>query len=109
MSRMEKIGIILVAIPALLLIESCGKKPLPCFMTNPEEENIHVHQPVTFSAYCSNNGEEFFWEFYDNEDSIEFDPVVVKYFNDTGIVNVSLTAINGNKSAIYKKSIMVKP
>ena len=106
---MRKIGAILVVILALCFIESCGKRPLPCFMTNPEEDNIHVNQPITFSAYCSNNGEEFFWEFYDNEDSIEFDPVLVKYFKDTGTVSVSLTAINGNKSAIYKKSITVKP
>lgn len=93
----------------LMLITSCAKNPLPCFMTNPEEDNIHVSQPVTFSAYCSNNSEEFFWEFYGNEDSIEFGPVVTKYFSDTGTVKVAMTAINGTKAAIYKQDILVKP
>ncbi len=93
----------------LLLSQSCGKQPYPCFTTNPSEDNIHANQPISFSPYCSTNGKEFFWQFYANDDSIEFSPVVIKYFKDTGYVEVSLDVTNGNKFARVTDKIYVKP
>ena len=93
----------------LLLPQSCGKQPYPCFTTNPDEDDIHVNQPVTFSPYCSANGDEYFWVFYGNDDSIDFNPVVTKYFKDTGFVDVSLDVTNGNKYARVTDKIYVKP
>lgn len=91
------------------LIQSCGKQPFACFNTNPEMDDIHVGQKVTFSPYCSTNDKEYFWQFYGNDDSIEFQQVVVKYFKDTGEVKVSLDVANGNKSARVTETIVVKP
>lgn len=93
----------------LLLTQSCGKQPYPCFTTNPDKDDIRVNQPVTFSPYCSTNAEEYFWQFYDNDDSIEFQPIVVKYFKDTGEVKVALDVTNGNKYARATDIIYVKP
>lgn len=104
-----------VAIPFFLFLsllisaQSCKKTPLPCFVTNPEEDSIHVNTPVTFSAFCTRNGNSFYWEFYEGGDSIEFGDVVTKTFYDTGSVKVYLFATNGNKSSSVTKHIQVKP
>lgn len=103
------LSIIFSLIVLLFSIQSCGKSPLPCFSTLPEEDNIHVNQPVVFSAYCTAQGKEFYWQFYDNDDSIAFGPVQTKYFKDTGEVKVSLDATNGTKSSRYTKVIVVRP
>ena len=100
--------LVVVVSVLVLLLQACGKKPVPCFDTYPDKENIHINQQVTFSAYCTNNGNDYYWQFYNNEDSIEFGPVVTKYFKDTGTVKVSLTATNANKSAIYTDYILVR-
>lgn len=94
----------------LIVFESsCSKTPLPCFVTNPEEDSVHVNTPVTFSSFCTRNGNSFYWEFYETGDSIEFGEVVIKTFYDTGYVKVNLFVTNGNKSSSVTKRIRVNP
>ena len=91
----------------LLIFQSCGRKPFACFRTDVDEDSIHVNEPVIFNSVCSSNGNSFFWEFYDNEDSIFFTPTVQKIFYDTGNVKVFLLVTNGNKSSTVSREIHV--
>lgn len=94
---------------ALVLVSSCGKHPFACFTTEPDEEDLHVNQPVTFHAACSTNGTEFYWELYDNEDSTFYgDPLTVT-FKDTGDVKVFLLISTGSKTASAERVIHINP
>lgn len=101
--------IVLLFSSVVLFMQSCKKTPLPCFVTNPEEDSIHVNTPVTFSSFCTRDGNSFYWEFYEGGDSIEFGDVVTKTFYDTGSVKVYLFVTNGTKSASVTKRIRVNP
>jgi PKD repeat protein len=92
-----------------LFIQSCSKKPSACFHTSVDEDSIHVHQLITFNALCSNNAGDYFWEFYDNDDSVEFTPNVQKVFNDTGQVKVYLLVTNRRQESSVTKTIHVNP
>jgi hypothetical protein len=96
-------------ITLLLLVQSCGRQPYACFRTEPEEDNIHVHQPVTFRANCSTGADSYFWEFYDKEDSTEYGFSVTKTFKDTGEVKVFLLVVGGGKTSSTQTYIKVKP
>jgi hypothetical protein len=93
----------------LFTIYSCAKTPVPCFRTDVDIDSIHVHQPITFSTVCTRDGSDFNWEFYGNGDSIEFGPVVVKSFPDTGNVKVYLLVLNGKKSSSITSTIHILP
>ena len=105
----KSILFILPFVVFIIAIQSCGKTPLPCFTTDVDIDSIHVYQPVTFLTVCTRDGKDFSWEFYDNDDSIEFGRVVVKSFPDTGNVKVYLQVTNGNKIASTSKIIRVLP
>ncbi|MCX6200311.1 MAG: hypothetical protein NTY88_14020 [Bacteroidetes bacterium] len=101
--------IVLLSFSLAVFMQSCKKTPLPCFVTNPEEDSIHVNTLVTFSSLCTRDGKSFYWEFYEGGDSIEFGEVVTKTFYDTGTVKVYLFVTNGNKSSSVTKRIRVNP
>lgn len=94
---------------SLLFIQSCVRAPYACFRTEPDEGDIHVNQPVTFSAYCSTGADSWFWEFYDKEDSTEYGFSVTKTFTDTGEVKVFLLVVGGSKTSSTERYITVKP
>jgi hypothetical protein len=93
----------------LLLGQSCVRKPFACFSTIPVADSIKVNVPVTFSAACSLNANDFNWQFYNNQDSVEFGQTVIKTFKDTGSVQVYLLVTAGLNSSGYTKTITVKP
>ncbi len=88
---------------------SCGHAPNACFASSINEDSIHVNQAVTFNAACTSNGDGFNWQFYGNEDSVEFGSIVTKAFPDTGSVNVYLLVTNGKKSSSVTRDIRVIP
>ncbi len=94
---------------ALLATAACSRRPYACFRTEPEEEDIHVNQPVTFRANCSSGADSYFWEFYDKEDSTEYGFSVTKTFADTGEVKVFLLVVGGGKTSSTERYIKVKP
>ena len=107
--RRKFVVVVVLLVVVFTTIQSCARKPFACFKTDVDEDSIHINQPVTFSAECSSNTEEYFWEFYDNLDSIEFEATVTKAFKDTGSVKVTLSVANGNKIASSTKYFQVKP
>ncbi|MCW5909213.1 MAG: hypothetical protein KIS94_15210 [Chitinophagales bacterium] len=94
---------------SLLYLESCGRKPYACFMTEPDEEEIHVNQPVTFYAGCSINAETFFWEFYGNDDSTDYGYSTTRTFYTPGQVKVFLIVVGQGKSTATERYITVQP
>lgn len=100
---------ILYFIVLLLAMAGCTTKPYACFRTEPEEEDIHVNQPVVFRANCSSGADSFFWEFYDKEDSTEYGFSVTKTFTDTGEVKVFLLVVGGGKTSSTERYITIKP
>ncbi len=99
----------LLFIPVMLQLESCVKTPFACFQTQPDEDNIHVNQPVTFTGFCSTNADGYFWEFYDDEDSSYFGFTTTQTFYDTGYVKVYLLVTGGRKTNATSREIYVKP
>ena len=94
---------------AFFFVQSCSKKPFACFQSDVNEDSIQVNQLVTFTSACTSNGDDFFWEFYDNDDSVFFTRNVQKTFGDTGNVKVFLLVSNGNKTSSMTKNIHVYP
>lgn len=94
---------------ALVLVSSCGKHPFACFTTVPDEDSLRVNQPIMFNAACSTNGELFYWEFYDNEDSTFYDSPITMTFHDTGNVKVFLLITSGGKTSSTERVIHIKP
>jgi hypothetical protein len=92
-----------------MLIESCTKRPFACFRTNVNEDSVHINQPVFLNASCSSNTNDYFWEFYNNTDSVEWTEEVTKTFKDTGYVNVYLLVVSGNKSASTSRVLHIIP
>lgn len=93
----------------LLAIQACTGSPYACFRTEPDEEDIHVNQPITFRANCSSGADSYFWEFYDKEDSTEYGFSVTKTFTDTGEVKVFLLVVGGGKTSSTERYNNVKP
>lgn len=91
----------------LLLVTGCGRRPFACFEYEPKE--IHVNQPVVFTGFCSSNADDFFWEFYDNEDSTFFGPTITMVFDSPGPVKVLLLVSNESKTAATDETIEVLP
>ena len=100
--------LLFVAGMGCMLLQSCAKRPFACFSTDVEIDSIRVNEPVVFSAYCSDNTSEYFWEFYDG-DSVEFGPVVTQTFKDTGQTEVKLLTTNGTKTSAYSQTFVVRP
>lgn len=94
---------------ALFFTESCMRKPYACFLTEPDEEDIHVNQPVTFYAGCSVNAETYFWEFYGIQDSTDYGYSTTRTFYDTGQVKVFLIVIGYGKNSSTQRYIRVQP
>lgn len=101
------IGIILFA---SVVVSSCGIKPFPCYTTSIPIDSIHVNQPVTFDAECTDPGKEFFWEINTPSDSFTY--IQKKFthtFDSAGTVELYLYVINGAKSASRKDYFTVLP
>ena len=106
---MKKVPVFILLFCALVFIQSCDQKPSACFKTNVDEDSIHVNQLVTFNSSCSSKAGDFYWEFYDNEDSVFFSNNVQMMFYDTGIAKVYLLVTNGRQSSSKTQEIHVKP
>ena len=106
---MKFLVVIFLFLGLYLSIQSCTKRPFACYKTNIDEDSIRVRQPVTFSALCSNNAGDYFWEFNDNDDSVEFTRDVHKTFYDTGMVRVYLLVTNGKKQSSSIRSFHINP
>ncbi len=106
---MRKQIVLIVVVAALFLIQSCKGKPFACFSTEPDEDNLHVNQPITFRANCSTNADTYYWEFYDKEDSTEYGFSVTKTFADTGEVKVFMLVVGGGKTSATERYITIRP
>lgn len=93
----------------IVSIHSCTKRPYACFRTIPEEDSLKVNVPITFIASCSSNGDDFFWEFYDNPDSSEFGYSTVRTFHTAGQVEVFLLVAGNGKTAATTKMVTINP
>ena len=107
----KKIGIVVlvVAVFAVVAMQSCSKAVFACFSTDMNQDSLHINRVITFNANCSGNADEFFWEFNNNPDSTYFGSVVTKTLKDTGSLTVYLLVVNGNKSASTTQTLYVKP
>jgi hypothetical protein len=90
-------------------VQSCSKTPIACFSTTPNQDSIHVNDTVIFNAYCSVFAGSYNWQFYNNQDSVAFTPIVTKVFKDTGSVDVYLLVTSGNNYAGSDQTIKVLP
>lgn len=110
---MRKLGLFigLIAVLGLVATQSAcnNKRPFACFTTNVDPDSIHVGQPVTFTATCSSNSNDFYWEFYDNEDSTFYGYSVVMTFYQPGDVDVFLLTANSSSTSSTSDVIKVKP
>jgi PKD repeat protein len=88
---------------------SCTKTPLACFTFSPTQDTIHLRDSVTFNATCSENAHQYYWQFYNNVDSIGYGVIVGRKFLDTGSINVTLLVTNGNNSNTASQYIYVLP
>jgi hypothetical protein len=104
---MKTVLLILFSTALYFSVQSCARKPSACFKTDIPEDSIHVNQLVTFSALCSNNAGDYFWEFYNNDDSVEFTQRVQKVFYDTGQVKVYLLITNGRQESSVTRTVHV--
>ena len=93
----------------VLGVQSCSKTPIACFTTTPAMDSIHVGDTVVFNAYCSVFAGSYNWQFYNNQDSTAFTPIVTKIFRDTGRVDVYLLVTDGNNFADVDQTILVLP
>lgn len=98
-----------ILVGLLFLMQSCDQKPSACFKTDVHEDSIHVNQLVTFNSSCSSKAGDFYWEFYDNDDSVFFTNNVQIVFYDTGMVKVYLLVTNGRQSSSKTQEIHIKP
>ena len=110
---MQKLGLFLGVLAVLALAatqSSCGtRRPFACFRTDVDPDSIYVGQPVTFTASCSSNSNDYFWEFYDNEDSSYQGYSVTITFYQPGDVSVFLLTANNNTTSSTTDVIKVKP
>jgi len=106
---MRVVSAIFILLAAVYSCTSCGRTTSACFETSVHPDSVHLNQPVTFNAACTINGGQYNWEFYNNEDSVEFGVTVTKAFSDTGDVDVFLLVTNGTKSSSISKTIHVNP
>lgn len=98
-----------VVIACLFLSQSCGRTPYACFTTEPDEDSIHVNQPVTFRANCTSGAGSYYWEFYDKDDSTEAGFSVTKTFYAPGEVKVFLLVVGNGKTSSTERYITVQP
>lgn len=108
--RLQRISVLVFVLFVITYIApSCNRAPFACFSTSVDVDSIYRYQPVTFVASCSNNADEYFWQFYDKDDSTEFGYAVTRTFYDTGAVNVYLLVTSGRKTSSTLQTIYVKP
>ncbi len=89
---------------------SCGaKRPFACFTTDVDPDSIHVGQPVTFTANCSSNGRDYYWEFYDKDDSTFYGYSVTMTFYQPGDVDIFLLVSNNSSTSSTSDIVKVKP
>lgn len=107
---MRKLGIGILLGMVLIAVNSCNtKRPFACYTTDVSPDSIYVGQPVTFTATCSSNGNDYFWEFYDNDDSTVFGYSVTMTFYQPGNVDVFLLVSNNSSTSSTSDVIKVKP
>lgn len=110
---MQKLGLFIGAIAIMVLVltqAACNnKRPFACFRTDVDPDSIYVGKPVTFTASCSSNSNDYFWEFYDNEDSSYQGYSVTMTFYQPGDVSVFLLTANNNTTSSTTDVIKVKP
>ena len=111
---MQKLGLFIgvIGVMALLVLtqSACNnKRPFACFRTDVDPDSIYVGKPVTFMANCSSNSKDYYWEFYENEDSTYFGYSVTVTFYQPGDVNVFLLTSNNNSTSSTSEVIKVKP
>ena len=107
-------GILIAVIFFILafVFQSCSKTPGACFTVNGQfmQDTVHANQVDTFNASCSSSTNDFNWQFYNNPDSINFGPIIIKTLKDTPtVVNVFLFVTNGNDYNSYSQDIHVVP
>lgn len=110
---MQKLGLFIGVLAVLALAatqSSCGaRRPFACFTTDVDPDSIHVGMPVKFTATCSSNAKDYYWEFYDNEDSTFLGYSVTMTFYQPGEVEVFLLTANNSSTANTSDKITVKP
>lgn len=85
------------------------KRPFACFTTDVDPDSIYVGQPVTFTANCSSNSSDYFWEFYDNDDSTYYGYSVTVTFYQPGNVDIFLLTSNNSSTSSTTDIVKVKP
>ncbi len=92
---------------SLVAVSGCTKQPFACFLVDYNIDSIPVNKTVQFNSFCSNEGQDYFWDF--NNGDRFYDPVINYVFTDTGKYEVFLLVTNGKKTASAKKILTVKP
>jgi len=106
---MRKYTALAIITLALFYVESCAPKPFACFIVEPDEENIHVGDSITFRASCTTGADAYFWEFYDKDDSTEYGFLTTRKFYQPGEVKVFLLVTGSGKTSATSRYITVKP
>lgn len=99
----------LFSVVILLVFSSC-KETLACFQVvshNNQNDSIFVGDTVRFSAFCSENAKEFFWDF--GNEKVGFGDVVSTVYDSAGLYHVSLSTLNQKATSTQSKDIIVFP
>jgi PKD repeat protein len=97
----------LFSIAGLVSVNSCSKAPFACFLVDHDIDSIPVNKPIQFNSFCSNEGQDYFWDF--NNGDRYYDPVIDYTFTDTGKYEVFLLVTNGKKTASTTRILTVRP
>lgn len=95
---------------ALFFVLSSCKETLACFQVvshNNQTDSIFVGDTVRFSAFCSENAKEFFWDFGNGK--VDFGDVVSTVYDSAGLYHVSLSTLNQKATSTQNKDITVFP
>lgn len=105
---MRKLFFILI-LALVMSASSCTQHAFACFTTEPDEDSLHVNQPVIFHAACSTGADAYYWELYNKEDSTFEGQPLTKVFKDTGHVHVFLLITSGGRTASTERDIFIRP
>lgn len=86
----------------VLVLHSCGKEPEACFTYNPSS---HAYRHIIWFSNCSENAEEYLWDFNGMRQSKEEDPVIE--FAEPGEYQVTLTATSKRREDVMVQTVHV--
>jgi PKD repeat protein len=98
--------LLLTLILACGLLTQCSRTPVACFTLDRAQDSLQVNVDVTFTAVCSDDAEEFNWNFGDNQ--LATGTEVKHKYAAPDTYTVTLTAVNGSKSDTKTDVVIVR-